>query len=212
MRPKPLTKEQILSAMAHTRSNRAACRYLNVSYPHYKRYAKLYEATEDGYKDLFDQHLNPSGKGIPKFLSDKGKEPALLDIVEGRADPSSFNPAKIKYRLVLEGYLEEECYNCGFQERRVLDYNIPLLLHFKDNNKKNYRKENIEFLCYNCFYLLIGDVYNSKQVENIEDHKSVNSGAVDWELDPYTEQRLKELGLNSGDEDKDDDYDIISYI
>ena len=38
---KPLTKEMILAAMSQTKSNRAACRYLNVSYIHYKKWAKL---------------------------------------------------------------------------------------------------------------------------------------------------------------------------
>ena len=207
---KPLSKEQILAAMSQTRSNRAAARYLNVSYPHYKKWAELYDSTEEEYKSLFDQHLNPSGKGIPKFLSNKGKEPALLDIIEGRVDASSFSPDKIKYRLVSEGYLLEECSSCGFHERRVIDYKIPLLLHFKDKNKKNYRKDNIEFLCYNCYYLSVGDIFNEKQIEGIEDHKPVSSGEVDWELDPYTEQRLKELGL--GDNDKDDDMDIVAYL
>ncbi len=207
---KPLSKEQILAAISQTRSNRAAARYLNVSYPHYKKWAELYDSSEPGYKSLFEQHLNPSGKGIPKFLSNKGKEPALLDIIEGRVDASSFSPDKIKYRLVSEGYLLEECSSCGFHERRVIDYKIPLLLHFKDKNKKNYRKDNIEFLCYNCYYLSVGDIFNEKQIEGIEDHKPVSTGEVDWELDPYTEQRLKELGL--GDDNKDDDMDIVAYI
>ena len=132
---KPLSKEQILGAMSQTLSNRAAARWLNVSYIHYKKWAKNYDATEEGYETLFAQHLNQSGKGIPKFLSNSGKEPALLDIIEGRVDVSSFNPEKIKYRLVTEGYLLEECSNCKFNERRVLDYKIPLLLHFKDKNK-----------------------------------------------------------------------------
>jgi len=207
---KPLSKEQILAAISQTRSNRAAARYLNVSYPHYKKWAELYDSSNPEYKNLFQQHLNPSGKGIPKFLSNKGKEPALLDIIEGRVDASSFSPDKIKYRLVSEGYLLEECSSCGFHERRVIDYKIPLLLHFKDKNKKNYRKDNIEFLCYNCYYLSVGDIFNEKQIEGIEDHKPVSSGEVDWELDPYTEQRLKELGL--GDNDKDDDMDIVAYL
>ena len=206
---KPLSKEQIVAAISQTRSNRAAARYLNVSYPHYKKWATLYKSSEDGFDTLFDQHLNPSGKGIPKFLSNKGKEPALLDIIEGRVDASSFSPDKIKYRLVSEGYLLEECSSCGFHERRVIDYKIPLLLHFKDKNKKNYRKDNIEFLCYNCYYLSVGDIFNDKQIEGIEDHKPVSTGEVDWELDPYTEQRLKELGLG---DDKDDDMDIVAYI
>jgi len=207
---KPLSKEQILAAISQTRSNRAAARYLNVSYPHYKKWAELYDSSEPGYKSLFEQHLNPSGKGIPKFLSNKGKEPALLDIIEGRVDASSFSPDKIKYRLVSEGYLLEECSSCGFHERRVIDYKIPILLHYKDKNKKNYRKYNNEFLCYNCYYLSVGDIFNEKQIEGIEDHKPVSTGEVDWELDPYTEQRLKELGL--GDDNKDDDMDIVAYI
>ena len=209
-RPKPFTKEDCLRAMRHTKSNRAASRYLNCSYQHYKKWAKLYEATEEGYESLFHQHLNQSGKGIPKFLPNKGKEPALLDIIEGRADISSFSPEKIKYRLVTEGYLKEECNSCGFHERRVLDYKIPLLLHFKDRNKKNYRTENIEFLCYNCYYLSVGDIFNNKQIEGLEDHKSVNQSEVNWELDPYTEQRLKELGLD--DNNDGDDLDLVSYI
>ena len=206
---KPLGKEQILAAMSQTRSNRAASRWLNVSYTHYKMWAKQYEATEEGYANLFEQHLNPSGKGIPKFLKSSGKEPALLDIIEGRIDASSFSPEKIKYRLVSEGHLLEECSNCGFHERRVIDYKIPLLLHFKDKNKKNYRKENIEFLCYNCYYLSVGDIFTDKQIVGIEDHVPVNQGQVDWELDSYQLERLKELGLGG---DEVDDYDIVSRL
>ena len=204
---KPLGKEMILAAMNKTKSNRAASRYLNVSYQHYKKWAKLYESKT--HDNLFEQHKNQSGKGIPKFLSNSGKEPALLDIIEGRVDISSFNPEKIKYRLVTEGYLLEECNQCGFHERRVLDYKMPLLLNFKDGNKKNYRKENIEFLCYNHYFLTVGDIFSDKQVQGIEDHKPVNQGEVDWELDDYHLQRLKELGLG---DDEDDGLDIVSYI
>jgi hypothetical protein len=206
---KPLSKEQILGAMSQTLSNRAAARWLNVSYIHYKKWAKNYDATEEGYENLFAQHLNQSGKGIPKFLSNSGKEPALLDIIEGRVDVSSFNPEKIKYRLVTEGYLLEECSNCKFNERRVLDYKIPLLLHFKDKNKKNYRKENIEFLCYNHYFLTVGDIFSDKQVQGIEDYKPVNEGLVTWEVDDYHLKRLSELGLDIPDSD---DYDIVARL
>jgi hypothetical protein len=206
---KDYTKEQIKAAMSQTLSVRAAARYLNCSYHHLKKWMKFYKSDKEEYDTLFDEHLNQSGKGIPKFLRGSGKEPALIDIIEGRANAASFSPEKIKYRLVSEGYLKEECSNCGFHERRVLDYKIPLILHFKDKNKKNYRKENIEFLCYNCYYLTIGDVFTDKQIENIEDHKPINSGQVDWEIDDYTAQRLKELGLG---EDEDDGLDLVSYV
>tara|TARA_B110000503_G_scaffold67970_1_gene106308 strand:- start:592 stop:1227 length:636 start_codon:yes stop_codon:yes gene_type:complete len=207
---KPLGKEMLLAAMAKTKSNLAASRYLNVSYQHYKKWAKFYEATEDGFNSLFEQHLNQCGKGIPKFLNSGKSNLSVIDIIEGRLDPSSFNPQKIKYRLIEEGYLAEECNQCGFHERRVLDYKIPIILHFKDNNKQHYRLENIEMLCYNCFFLTIGDIFSDKQIEGLEDHKPLNNSEVDWELDDFTKQRLAELGLGDGPED--DGLDIISRI
>lgn len=203
---KPLTKEMILAAMSQTKSNRAACRYLNVSYIHYKKWAKLYES--DTHDNLFEQHKNQCGKGIPKFLRGKGKEPALIDIIEGRVDASSFSPDKIKYRLITEGHLLEECATCKFNERRVSDYKMPLLLNFKDNNKKNYRKENIELLCYNHYFLTVGDIFTNKQIKGIEDHKPVNQSTVEWELDDYQLQQLEKLGLG----DNKDDEDYISRI
>jgi len=206
---KPLSKEQILAAMSQTLSNRAASRYLNVSYIHYKKWAKNYDATEEGYPNLFEQHKNQAGKGIPKFLRANGPEPALLDIIEGRIDASSFDPDKLKYRLITEGYLQEECAVCGFHERRVSDYKIPLLLNFKDKNKKNYRKENIELLCYNHFFLQVGDIFTDKQIKGIEDHVPTYQSQVEWELDNYQLQRLEELGLVDKNED-DDPYSLVS--
>ena len=61
---KPISKQQILGAMSQTLSNRAAARWLNISYIHYKKWAKNYDATEEGYENLFAQHLNQSGKSI----------------------------------------------------------------------------------------------------------------------------------------------------
>jgi hypothetical protein len=42
---------------------------------------------------------------------------------------------------------------------------------------------------------MVGEVFNNKQIEGLEDHKPVNESNVEWELDDYTLQRLKELGL-----------------
>lgn len=203
-KPKPLSIEQIRAAQANTKSNAAAARYLHVSYQHYKRYAKMYK--------LFEDHKNQSGKGIPKFLKGQGKEPALLDIIEGRVSAAHFTPAKIKYRLIEAGYLLEQCSMCGFQERRVLDYKMPLLLHFKDNNKSNYSKENIELLCYNHYFLTVGDIFTDKDVKQIESHQEHHgtSEKIEFEVDEYHLQRLRELGL--GNEDEDDVNQYISRI
>jgi hypothetical protein len=209
---KPLSKEMVVAAMNKTKSNKAAARYLNVSYLHFKKWAKLYQDSETG-QTLFEKHKNQCGKGIPKFLSNGNprKDFALLDLIEGRIDPSSFNPNKIKYRLIQEGYLQEECFICGFNERRVLDYKMPLILNFKDGNKQHYRLENLEMLCYNHYFLQIGDIFTDKQLDGLEDHVGKNESKVDWEVDDYTQQRLKELGLYDS-KPVDDGLDLISRI
>ena len=198
--------------MDKTKSVRAAARYLNCSYQHIKKWMKLY--VDSNGVSLFDAHKNQSGKGIPKFLSVSSinkKEPAILDIIEGRIDPSHFNPQKIKYRLITDGYLKDECCNCGFHERLVSDYKSPLILHFKDNNKQHYRLDNMEMLCYNCYYLMVGDIFSNKQLEGLEDHKPMNQSEVDWELDEYTKQRLLELGLDKP-KIEDDGSEFISRL
>jgi hypothetical protein len=210
--PKPLTKEQILAAMSQTKSNRAASRWLHVSYQHYKKWAKSYIDQETG-KTLFEKHLNQEGKGIAKFLNNSRKVPALMELLEGQVPMTNFNPDKVKKRLFEEGYLQEECSMCGFNERRLLDYKIPLLLHFKDNNKKNWRLENLEVLCYNHYFLTIGDIFSVKDEEQIETSRplSKTTDAIDFELDDYQIQRLRELGLYDPPKG-DDDLNLISRI
>lgn len=194
---KPLTRPMIEAAMGKTMSNHGAARYLNVSFSHYKKFAKLYFDQETG-KSLYEIHKNPSGKGIPKLLPGTERKRPLIDLVEGRLPIDKYNPEKLRIRLVQEGWLLEECHQCGFKERRVLDYKIPLLLRFKDGNKKNYRLENIEHLCYNCYFLTVGDVFTDRDIKNIEHYaplRAAESDTADWGLDEYQLQRLRELGL-----------------
>ena len=197
-----LSKEQIVAAQGKTKSNMAAARYLHVSYQHYKKYAKLYK--------LFDGHKNQSGKGIPKFLKGTKKMPAMIEIIEGRIAASSFDPNKLKYSLIEQGYLSEECAVCSFKERRVLDYKMPLLLHFKDNNSNNYSLNNIQLLCYNHYFLTVGDIFNKNDLSQLETQREHygTSEKVEWEVDDYHLQRLKELGL----EDEDEANELISRI
>jgi len=201
---KPLSKEQIIAAQAKTKSNMAAARYLHVSYQHYKKWAKLYK--------LFDSHKNQSGKGIPKFLRGPKKMPHMLEIIEGRIAASSFDPNKLKYALIEQGYLSEECAVCAFKERRVLDYKMPLLLHFQDGNSNNYSLDNVQLLCYNHYFLNVGDVFNEKDVKQIESKQEHfgTSEKVEWEVDDYHLQRLKELGLDG--EDNDDPNQYVSRV
>ena len=198
--PKPLSKEQIVAAQAKTLSNMAAARYLHVSYQHYKKWAKLYK--------LFESHKNQAGVGVPKFLKGSKKMPHMVEIIEGRIAASHFDPNKLKYALIEQGYLSEECSICGFKERRVLDYKIPLLLHFKDKNSNNYSLDNVQLLCYNHYFLQVGDIFNAKdekQIESQQEHYGT-SEVINFEIDDYHLQRLKELGLDTDEDDGTDQY------
>jgi hypothetical protein len=208
---KTYTKNEILTAMSKTKSVKAASRYLGCSYQHLKPFMKMYIDEATG-KSLFELHKNQPGKGVPKHIRRKKSEPALIDILEGRVDSSLFKPDKLKRRLIVEGVLEEKCSVCGFEERRLLDHKIPLLLHFKDNNKKNFSINNIHFLCYNHFFLMVGDVFNNKDLDQLETHSERynTTEAVNLELDDYHLERLKELGLHEIPSKPEDD--IISYI
>ena len=207
---KILTKEDILRAQKKTRSNMAAARYLHVSYNHYKKYAKMYKNDEG--VTLLEAHMNQSGEGIPKFALAGGKEIPLQDLLEGRVPIEHFDPRKIKARLLSEAKLVEICDRCGFAERRVTDQKIPVILNFKDGDKKNWHLDNLEFLCYNCSFLYAASPIEEKQAEAMEDYVRTRDDEPDWDLDEHHIEHLKELGLYDDEEGKNDGSEYISRL
>jgi hypothetical protein len=104
-------------------------------------------------------------------------------------------------RLIEEGLLPDYCSRCHFNERRLLDYKSPLLLNFKNNNKKDFKLENLELVCYNCYFLYIAKVFTDKEIEKLESFApNFKSEQTKFELDDYHLQRLKELGLGEDDD------------
>jgi len=210
---KPLSKEDIVRAMKYTKSNRAAAKYLGVSYQHYKPWAKRYKIDDGDIEalNLFDLHKNQSGKGIPKYLPNKRKDPNVRNIIETGTGWESFTPEKIKSRLVAEALLLDECHSCGFHERRITDYKTPLLLNFKDGNKCNYLLENLELICYNCYFLYVADPLTANQVRHIEDNTEVKEVAHSWDLSLEQIENMKSLGLWTKEEPKEPGSEFISY-
>lgn len=157
---KLLSKELILNAYEVCPSTRQAAQYLNVSYNTFSKYAKMHDVWIKGGK-------NPSNKGIPKAK----KSPRKLNLdklLEGEYNGRRFNIKRLKDRLIRECILEEKCDNCGFDEKRVTDQKSPLSLVFNDDDKYNYKLENLKLLCYNCRFLLVGNI-TGRQQEYIED-------------------------------------------
>lgn len=190
---KILTKEDIVRAQTKTRSNMAAARYLHVSYNHYKKYAKMYKNDEG--VSLLEAHKNQEGKGIPKFLNNKGKQPPLIDLLEGRIPIEHFDPQKVKYRIIQECLIEEKCNHCSFSERRIVDLKTPLILHHKDGNRKNWHLDNLEFLCYNCAFLYGKSPISDEQVQAQEHYLDQSDKEFEWEMDEHILEHLKDLGL-----------------
>jgi hypothetical protein len=192
------TKTDLLRAMQYTKSVRAAARYLKCSYQHVKPYFKMFKVDDNDPNSptLFEVHKNQSGIGVPKFLPNKRREPNVKLIFEEGIGYESFTPSKIKTRGIAEGYLRDECYKCGCNERRVTDYKTPTLLNFKDGNKSNYLIDNLELLCYNCYFLFVADPLTPDEIRHIEDSTQVKAKAFEWDLDDESLENLKALGIS----------------
>lgn len=193
-----IPKEEIEKAMRVTKSNKAAARFLGVTDVTYKKYAKYY--VNDKGVPLLEVHRNKSGKGIKKhWLNRKPTKRSVNDIIEGRVEILSTTPETYKDMLVREGFLQECCQNCGYEQRRKLDTKIPLLLNFKDFDTKNWKLDNLEFLCYNCYFLNVGEVFHIKQLKSMErpTSRSAKRSKIDFDLplpikDAINENRFAE--------------------
>lgn len=149
---------QIEQAMKMTRSNKSAAEYLRVGYNLYKKYAKLYKDPATG-KTLFEMHTNQEGKGIPKGggggMIDR-KKFKLDDILTGKHP--QYPRERLLKRLIFNGYREEKCNSCGFCTKRPTDFKTPLLLHHLNGDTTDHRIDNLEILCFNCYFIQVGDI------------------------------------------------------
>jgi len=146
-----LTKNKLLEAQKHTKSNMEAARWLSVSYNTYKKWAKYY--------GVFDQHLNQSGVGVRKGWATY--RIPLKDILEGKRE-CKYSLGMLKKRLIQDGYMVEECSACGWNEERITDNKICLNIDFIDGESSNKSIENMRLLCPNCYLSNNGQFHNSK--------------------------------------------------
>ena len=90
--------------------------------------------------------------------------------------------------------------------------------NYKDKNDKNWQLDNLELLCYNCYFLNVGDVFTNKQIKSIEDdYTPTETSKPDFQVDDswLNDENLsyfKDL-LSDGDEDIDptDENNYISF-
>lgn len=177
-----LTRADVERAIRNTKSNRQASRYLGISLEAWEKWSKYY--VDDNGISLYQKHCNQSGKGVKKKGTTTSK--FLTDILEGRAPVWWMGLKVLKEQLIVGGYLEEKCERCGFAHRRNVDLKVPVLLHFKDLDKRNAKIENLQFLCYNCYFIVVGDVLEQRQIKAIEEPNWHNAKRTDaWQLPDY---------------------------
>lgn len=152
---RPILESQIKAAQAKSKSASEAARTLNICYNTYKKYARMY--------GIFDDLKNPYGIGIKRKFAIRNTKYNIQDLIEGRN--LRYPLHKYKRKLFDSGYLPSVCGQCGFSEARITDGKMPLLIDFIDGNLNNRKLENIRPLCYNCFFLLVGDRNGKKWYE-----------------------------------------------
>jgi hypothetical protein len=169
---RPLLESEIKDAQSKSRSAFEAARLLEVSYNTYKKYAKLY--------GIFEDLKNPYGIGIEKAKAIKNKKYNIDDIINGKHVHYPLH--KFKNKLFLSGYVPKVCSSCGFSEERITDGKMPLLIDFLDGNLNNRKLDNIRPLCYNCFFLLVGD-------RNVKNWYAENGGQITEAEEKLLEQQ-----------------------
>ena len=150
-----VSKSKVVWAINETQSMRQASQLLGLAYNTFKKYAKLYEV----WAPL------ETNAGIPQ-RSSGGLKPAELEDIFAGKNPS-YSSTKLLHRCFREGYLAEECSNCGYDEYRPSDMTKPLMLDYLDDDGTNKELANLRVLCYNCFFIMKGKRLKVKVPKNI---------------------------------------------
>lgn len=183
----PLSRAEIVHAQSNTKSNMEAARFLGVGFERYKRYAKIY--------NLYDSHANPRGFGTPKGFGARASVIKLKDVFANKHP--GYNLVRLKNRMIARGLLHEECGMCGFSEKRITDGKSPLLITFK-NGVKDFARDNLQLLCYNCLFLTTGapTVAHRGYIEKSFD--APDKIPKVWQVDPRPGD-MKELDTDESD-------------
>jgi len=165
-----MSRHDIEEALRYCNSAKAACRYLRCTQHRFKRYAMFYK-DENGIP-LYEKFKNRGGTGIKRKIVSKKWNSILNKILSGIEDIYDYPPERIRQGIIELKVVPEICGGCGFCETRITDGKSPLIFNFKNGNKTDFRRGNLEYLCYNCYFLYVSDVFNSKQLRRLEQYSA----------------------------------------
>ena len=130
---KKISDDEIVQAIRESQTMSQACSKLPMSFNAFKRRAV----------SLGLYNPNRGGKGTNKPSK---RKISTTDILNG--DHPQYQTFKLKRRLIDEGYLKNECSNCGISEWNGKF--LPLELDHIDGNPTNHDIDNLRMLCPNC--------------------------------------------------------------
>ena len=70
--------------------------------------------------------------------------------------------AENQYSRVDHFDFDEECHNCAYREENIKTEKVCLAIDFIDGDHKNFKLDNLRFLCPNCYLSFNGYFKNSK--------------------------------------------------
>jgi hypothetical protein len=180
---KPISKDQLKWALKNSKSAAQAARLLDVSYNTFRKYAMKF--------DMLDPFLNQAGVGITKHYNLHSGRHNLDDILLGKHP--SYDTYKLQQRLIRTSYIPEECGICEFNEQRITDKKVPLKIDFVDGNTTNHLKGNIRLLCYNCWFLNVGNLSGRKAESAILKEQEEVGGLYDDTNEIKIEDIIQEI-------------------
>lgn len=135
-----ITDEEFIAITKKCQTMAQASKLCGMSYRAYSAKAKEL--------NVFHLIANQGGKGRKKKPRSKIK---TSDILAGKYP--SFQTYKLKIRLINEGYLEDKCSICGWNQKVDGYEYTPCELDHIDGNPTNHQLSNLRILCPNCHAL-----------------------------------------------------------
>lgn len=166
----------------------AIAKALNMSKRILIKYAKIYAfSSSETYYDYFQRMKTwKYRKGINYTLDLRKKVQEIID----NKRVNTFPLGDLMYLLFRFEHKKECCELCGCGERRIHDGRKPLLLSFKNKkNIRNYDLKNLQILCYNCYFMTVGDVsyafsFSRGRGAKVEHKQEIDAKSdIDWQFD-----------------------------
>ncbi|HOS16293.1 MAG TPA: hypothetical protein PKX15_04675 [Bacteroidales bacterium] len=138
---RPILRYEIEEAIKHSGFGAQQAKYLGVHIETYKKYAKMY--------GLWNPQPNLKGK-TRNLNPDSGKYPLNRILAGDFNGHPKVTDWMVKRKLLKTNIFPKCCAICGY-DKKILGGTYPIiLLDHLDGDRKNFKKENLRFLCWNC--------------------------------------------------------------